>query len=188
MSKKTETDLEILRIEHLFDKGIDYKGRSILITGSIEEHTFDFVDAAMSELERQSTRSGITIKINSPGGDMYEALAIVDRIKSSPRHVTTVCYGHAMSAASLILSAGDKRLMGSRSWFMHHEPSYAASGRHSVNKQEVSQTERELQEWCRAMAEFSNQDYDFWYRATKNLDFYLNAQQCLELGIVDKIF
>lgn len=186
--KKTDHDAEILRLDYLFGDGINFKDREIRITGEIlENHTFDFIDAAMAEFERVS-KAGITIKINSPGGSVYEALAIVDRIQESKCLVTTKCYGHAMSAAAMILSAGNKRYIGKRSWFMQHEISSGTFGTVSEMTDSLEQLKREQNEWARSMAEFTKKPIDFWLAVCKKKDFYLNAQECLEAGVVDGIF
>jgi len=69
-SQKTDINKESLRLDYCFDKGINFKDRIIQVTGSITEaQSFDWMDAALSEMERES-ESPITIKINSPGGSV----------------------------------------------------------------------------------------------------------------------
>ena len=187
-SKHTDVDKESLRLEYCFDKGINFKDRIIQITGAIEENSsFDWLDAALTEMER-GTKKAITIKINSPGGSVYEALAMVDRIKEAKCQIVTKCYGHAMSAAGLLLASGDKRLIGARSWFMHHEISGGTIGTLSEIKDSTEQMEREMKEWARAMADFTFYDQSFWLDAAHRKDFYLDAQQCVDFGVVDELF
>lgn len=188
-TKKDDLSEESLRLEYCFDKGINFTDRIIQITGSIEDNqSFDWLDAAMTEMERKSKKA-ITLKINSPGGSTYEALAMVDRMQESKCQIITKCYGHAMSAAGLILAAGDKRYMGTRSWFMYHEATYGTSvDKHSHLKEFIQQMDKEERAWARTMAEFSNQPLEFWENAAHKHDFYLDAKQCLELGVVDELF
>lgn len=187
-TKKAEHEAETLRLEYLFNDGVNFKDREIRITGEImSEGTFDFIDSALSELERKS-KAGVTIKINSPGGSVYEALAIVDRIKESKCQITTKCYGHAMSAAGLILAAGDKRYIGKRSWVMYHEISAGTFGSVSEMEDSVKQLKREQEEWARAMAEFTTKPAEFWHEVSKKKDFYINAEESLAAGVVDALF
>ena len=187
-NRHTDVDKESLRLEYCFEKGINFKDRIIQITGAIEDEvSFDYLDAALTEMERDS-RKAITLKINSPGGSVYEALAMIDRIKDSKCQIITKCYGHAMSAAGLILAAGDRRLMGRRSWFMYHEMHTAAIGTVAEMKDQINQLEREMREWTSCMEEFSSQPVEFWQSAAHKHDFHLNAQQCLDHGIVDELF
>ncbi len=186
-SKHTDVDKESLRLEYCFEKGINFKDRIIQITGAIEDSiSFDYLDAALTEMESGSKKS-ITIKINSPGGSTYEALAMVDRIKESKCQIITKCYGHAMSAACLILAAGDKRLIGSRSWIMHHETSFGISGTLSEAQDYVKQMENEEKEWAKAMEDFTNMDYNFWLESAIKKDFYITSEEAIQLGIVDGI-
>lgn len=187
-NKKKDIDLELVRLEFCFDRGINIADRIIQLTGDIEEGvTFDFVDAALTEMERENKKS-ITLKINSPGGSVYEALAVVDRIRESKCHIITKCYGHAMSAASLILAAGNKRYIGKQSWLMHHEISSNFSGSLSAIDEELKQLKREMQQWAIAMSHFSNESVEFWKNAAYKTDFYLNAEECLQVGVIDEVF
>ena len=187
-SKKSDSDLESLRLEYCFDKGINIADRIIQITGSIEENSsFDFLDSAMTEMERESKKA-ITLKINSPGGSVYEALAMVGRIEKSKCHITTECYGHAMSAASLILASGDKRLMSKRAWFMHHQISGGIRGSVEEVKRYHQQMEREMFEWAKCLEEYTNKDFKFWIDIAKVSDFYLSAEQCKAAGVIDELF
>lgn len=188
MTPKANPDKEQLRLEYNFDHGVNFKDRVIRITGQIEDgESFDWLDSAMSELERGSKKA-ITIRINSPGGNMYEALAMLGRIERSKCHTITECYGHAMSAASLLLAGGKKRRMSRRAWLMTHEISYGLHGTHAEVKEQVAQAEREMKAWAEAMSEFSSEDAEFWIKVAKKQDYYLNADQCLQYGIIDEIF
>lgn len=185
--KKSDADLEKLRIEQLYENGVNTSDRVIQICGEIERGDFDRLDSALSELERKN-KSTITIRINSPGGDVYEALAMVGRIKSSRSHIVTEGYGQIMSAAVLLLASGDKRRMSKYSWFMHHESSFLIGGSTSEVKEEIIQMEREENAWCKWMAELSEKDADFWRTAANKKNFYLSSQECEECGIVDETF
>lgn len=186
MSQKSDSDKENLRLEFMFERGINFKDRTIQITGNIEEGGFDFIDSALSELERGS-RKAVTIKINSPGGSVYEALAMVGRLQNSKCQIITEGYGQIMSAAILILAAGDKRRISKFAWAMNHEASYTINGRHSDVKDEIAQMEREEKMWCDTMAEMSGMNAEFWYKTSHKTNFYLTATECKNLGLVDEI-
>jgi hypothetical protein len=69
-------------------------------------------------------KSTVTIKINSPGGSTYDAMAIIGRIRSAKCYIVTEGYGQIMSAASLILASGRKRRINKYAFLMWHEASY----------------------------------------------------------------
>ena len=122
MAKTKDIDKEKLRLDYLFEQGVNFVDRVIQINEEIDDHSFSFLDAALSELERSSKKT-ITIKINSPGGSVYDALAMIGRLNSSSCRIVTEAYGHVMSAATLLLAAGKKRRMSKYCVFMAHQMS-----------------------------------------------------------------
>ena len=62
----------------------------------------------------------ITVRINSPGGDMFEGIAIYNLLRVHPAKVTVEVLGWAASAASVIAMAGDEIRMGLGSFMMVH--------------------------------------------------------------------
>lgn len=186
-SQNPDADKKQLQLEYSFSWNCDLENRVIRITGEIEEGSFDHLDACLSELESRS-RKAITIRINSPGGEVYEALAMVGRIKSSKCKIVTEGYGHIMSAAVAVLAAGDRRRMSRYAWFMHHEVSYEGGGKHSEMKNIVVQQEAEEAQWASIMEEFTEADKEFWLHTGRHLDLYMSAEECLEHGVVDELF
>lgn len=70
----------------------------------------------------------LSVEINSPGGDVFAALAMYNALRSSGKEITTKVMGVAASAASLIFMAGDKRVMPSNTHLMIHNPWMVAAG------------------------------------------------------------
>lgn len=62
----------------------------------------------------------VTVKINSPGGDMFEGIAIYNLLRGHPAKVTVEVLGWAASAASIIAMAGDEIRMGLGTFMMVH--------------------------------------------------------------------
>jgi len=160
-SPTKSTEVLSLNRQYLFEYGVNFKERIITISEEIGEGSFDLVDAALQEMESLNKKP-ITIRIKSPGGSVYEAIAIVGRIKSSPCPIITEGYGMVMSAATMLLSAGTKRRVSRYTWFMHHESAYSVGGRHSEVKAYVAQAEREEQVWAVWMAELTKKNARFW--------------------------
>lgn len=69
---------------------------------------------------RSIGKKPVTVSINSPGGDMFEGLAIYNLLREHPASVTVKVMGVAASAASVIAMAGDEVLMGTGSIMMIH--------------------------------------------------------------------
>ena len=184
--KNSEHEKEVLRLDFLYEAGIDTKNRTIRINEQIGENTFDRLESALSEFERESD-DPIIVKINSLGGSVYDALAIVGRVKASPCHITTEGFGAVMSAATLILMCGDVRKMSKFCTPMFHQSSYHVGGDHENVKEEVVQMEREEKKWAKWLAEVSTKNEKFWYKIVKKKNFYPTPDQMLDYGAIDEI-
>lgn len=68
------------------------------------------------------TASKIRVEINSPGGDVFDGIAIYNALRAHPAHVTTRVDGIAASIASIIAQAGDHRVMLGAAQMMIHDP------------------------------------------------------------------
>ena len=80
-----------------------------------------------AELGKVKAKS-ITLRLNSPGGSVFDGLAIYNALKRHPACVTAHVDGIAASIASIIALAGDALHMGEGSFFMIHDPSVLAVG------------------------------------------------------------
>lgn len=74
------------------------------------------ISAALRKIGNQD----VTVKINSPGGDLFEGIAIYNLLRQHPAKVTVQVLGWAASAASIIAMAGDEIRMGLGSFMMVH--------------------------------------------------------------------
>ena len=70
----------------------------------------------------------ITVRINSPGGMVFEGFAIYNALKSSGRHIRVIVDGIAASIAAVIAMAGDEIVMPEASYLMIHYPWTVLSG------------------------------------------------------------
>lgn len=75
-----------------------------------------------------ATANAITLRINSGGGDIVEALAIADAIRNAPQQFTAEVYGICGSAATLIALACDRIMMAPSARWMVHEPAFGVHG------------------------------------------------------------
>jgi ATP-dependent protease ClpP protease subunit len=184
--KSSLIDLKAIQLQYAFEHGVNFGQRIITISNDIDHDTFRLIDAALTEMEAES-KARVIVRINSCGGGVYDALAIVGRLKASKCTIVTEAYGAVMSAAIAILVAGDKRKMSSEAWAMWHSAIYEASGTHREVKALVEQREKEELQWSLLMGKHTLRDSDYWYKKAMEPDFYLNADQALELGVIDDI-
>lgn len=75
----------------------------------------------------------VTVSINSPGGDVFEGIAIYNLLREHQAKVTVRVMGLAASAASVIAMAGDEILVGTGAFVMVHDAwGYAIGNRHDL--------------------------------------------------------
>jgi ATP-dependent Clp endopeptidase proteolytic subunit ClpP len=74
-----------------------------------------------SALDEISDAPEIRLHINSPGGEVFEGIAIMNLLRSHKARITTVVDGLAASAASFIAAAGDEVVMGRNTEMMIHD-------------------------------------------------------------------
>lgn len=70
----------------------------------------------------------IKVSINSPGGSVFDALAMFNALRQHPASIEVTVMGVAASAASLIAMAGDKIIMPANAFMMIHNPLNFAYG------------------------------------------------------------
>lgn len=90
----------------------DWDGDEYAMVGTTSQQINEFL--------RRMGAGPVTVNINSPGGDMFEGLAIYNLLREHPGEVTVNVVGNAASAASIIAMAGDVIQMGTASFLMIH--------------------------------------------------------------------
>lgn len=88
----------------------------------------------LNDLEKVKNRSKITLRINSPGGELYAGLAIMNRLSELKGDVITIVDGLAASAASIIMQGGKTRKVHKGSMVMAHGASLFLYGSYNVKK------------------------------------------------------
>ena len=123
--------------------------RIIFLGEEINSVSANLVVAQLLHLESQDAEKDISLYINSPGGEVYSGLAILDTMNFIKPQVSTICVGMAASMAAVLLSAGakGKRLCLPHSKVMIHQPSGGAQGQQTeieIVAEEIKKTRREL--------------------------------------------
>jgi ATP-dependent Clp protease protease subunit len=113
---------------------IECKGDSadVLIYQQIGNSFFEegiTAKAFADELRQYKGVKTINVRINSPGGNVFDATAIFNTLRNHGAKVVTHIEGAALSAASLIAMAGDEIRMAANGYLMIHDPSSAVRGK-----------------------------------------------------------
>ena len=158
--------------------------------GDVEEVP---VKDAVDELNDWAMRNKdpITIRLNSPGGTVFDGFALYDFVsllrKEHGIHVTVHAMGHAASMASVLLQAGDTRLISKNSWFMVHEPASLALGKASAIKDEARLLERIHKQMVGILAERSSLSVVQIRKRCERKDWWLDAGEAVKFGFADRI-
>lgn len=146
-----------------------------------------FTAKRMSGALRSIGEKPVTVAINSPGGDMFEGLAIFNMLKDHKFEVTVKVMGLAASAASLIAMAGDAIQMGQGSFLMIHNAWGVVVG----NQHDMRAAADMFAPFDEAMADIyasrSALDVD---EVAKMMDAesFINAKEALAKGFADSTF
>jgi len=193
-TKKDQTeDLPVRWKEALaqMDYGLDVESSTIYLFGDIADGTlYDFtlkIKAIIHMRGEEKKNEPINVVINSDGGDVYEALGMIDYIQALNVKVNTICRGRAMSAAALLLCSGTGvRAASKNSTIMFHEISSGIYGKSSDMKANVQHTEKLEEILINIITMNSKKDSVFWKDKILK-DYYLSPEEALELGVIDNI-
>ncbi|WP_433592309.1 head maturation protease, ClpP-related [Nocardia sp. CA-145437] len=134
----------------------------------------------------QIDADAITVRINSPGGDVYEALAILNTLRGHRAHVTTVVDGLAASAASFIAMAGDEIVIGRNAEIMIHDASVYASGNAEQLRKHADNLDRISDNIASIYAERAGGTVEDW-RAVMQAETWFSASEAISAGLADRL-
>lgn len=170
---------------------VDFDDSVIYLNDEITEMSLvDFmikVRSIISNRDDNQKDNPINLIINSPGGDIYDMLGMIDYIESLSVKINTICRGKAFSAAAIILAHGTgRRMMSKRSSVMFHQSSSFISGKMSDISAYVDNI-RTLETTIYNLLESKTKKDAAWWREMMKTDFFLTADQLVEYGVVDQI-
>lgn len=130
--------------------------------------------------------TAINVRINSPGGDVFEALAIHNALQRHPAKVTTYIDGLCASAATIIALAGDETHMVSNGMYMIHEPWTFAGGDAEAMQKSADLLNTTAEQIVSMYARKTGLTADE-LRAKMQSETWMTAQEALDEGFVDVI-
>ena len=164
------------------------KDRIVFLGTDVNEASANIIVAQLLFLQSEDPKKDISIYINSPGGSVYDALAIYDTMQYLSNDIQTVGIGVQASAAAFLLSSGTKgkRFILPNSTVMIHQPSSGTKGK-------VTDMEIDLQESLRIkhrlneiMAKNTGQKVET-IKIDMERDKWMTAEQAKAYGIVDGV-
>ena len=163
------------------------KDRIIFLSGEIND---DIANTIVSELLYLDSlnHNDISLYINSPGGSITSGMAIMDTINFIKSDVSTICIGLAASMGAFLLSCGEKgkRYILPNAEVMIHQPLGGATGQATEIKIAAERILKLKDKLNRLLANNTNQDLKKVEIDTER-DYFMDANEALEYGIIDKI-
>ncbi len=163
------------------------ESRIVHLVGEVTEEMAASVIAQLLYLESLGN-DDIYLYINSPGGEVSSGMAIYDTMQAIAPDVVTICTGMAASMGAVILSGGakGKRMVLPHGMVMIHQPSSGVAGQASdivIVADHIKKMRGMLNE---VLAENCGKELK-QVEADTDRNFWMNAQEALEYGIVDSV-
>lgn len=128
----------------------------------------------------------LMINLNSPGGDVFDGIAIYQALLDHPAHITVKVNGLAASIASVITMAGDRVVMGARSQIMIHEGFTFASGDAQTMRKTADMLDRISDNIAAVYADRAGGDPIMW-RDRMREETWFSAEEAVAAGLADEI-
>lgn len=149
----------------------------------------------LTRWSRQDPGCDIELQINSPGGSIFDGLALVDflrNLEEKGHSITTVAFGMAASMGGVLLQVGTRRVMGANAMLLIHEGSLGAIGDFGQVEDRIELMklfhERILDLFVeRAQPINKSTTKAFIRKNWKRKDWWIPSQEALKLGFVDEV-
>lgn len=162
--------------------------RIVFLGEPVTRDSANLVIAQLLHLESQDPDKDISLYIDSPGGDVYAGLGILDTMNFIKPDVSTICVGMAASMGAVLLAAGakGKRLALPNSMVMIHQPSSGVQGQQTDIQIVADETKWIRQHLNELLADYTGQPIEKVNVDTER-DNYLRAHEACDYGLVDRV-
>ncbi|MFD5509118.1 head maturation protease, ClpP-related [Streptomyces sp. NPDC127051] len=152
-----------------------------------DEIGFWGVNAAQFQRELAAvTASEITVNLSSPGGEIFEGIAIYNALRTHPATITVQVSALAASIASVIAQAGDRIVMQSGSQMMIHEGSGMCWGNAADMLQMAELLDHQSDNIAQIYADRAGGTAEQW-RERMRAETWFTAQEAVDAGLADEV-
>jgi ATP-dependent Clp protease protease subunit len=162
-----------------------FEERIIFLSEEIRPDNANEIKAQLLYLD-QISEDPIKFYIDSPGGEIYTGLGIIDTMNYVSSPIETVNVGLAASMAAVILACGDDRKSLKHSRTMIHQPLGGDWGQSSdveITAKELSKIKKEL---YKILSEKTGKDLN-QIEIDADRDYWMDAKEAKKYGLIDKI-
>lgn len=162
--------------------------RIVFLGEPVTSDSANLIIAQLLHLESQDPDKDISLYIDSPGGDVYAGLGILDTMNFIKPDVSTICVGMAASMSAVLLAAGakGKRLALPNSMVMIHQPSSGVQGQQTDIQIVADETKWIREHINELLSDYTGQPIEKVNVDTER-DNYLRAQEACDYGLVDRV-
>lgn len=183
----------VIESEGRFERAYDIysrllKDRIIFLGTDVNETTANLIVAQLLFLQSEDPKKDIFLYINSPGGSVYDALAIYDTMQFVSNDVQTVGIGIQASAAAFLLSSGakGKRYILPNATAMIHQPSSGTRGKVTDMEIDLKESLRVKRRLNEIMAKNTGQKVEKIQQDMER-DKWMTADEAKKYGLVDDV-
>ncbi len=164
------------------------KDRIIFLGTDVNEASANIIVAQLLFLQSEDAKKDIYFYINSPGGSVYDAMAIYDTMQYVKNDIQTVGIGVQASAAAFLLSSGTKgkRFLLPHSTVMIHQPSSGTRGKVTDQEIDLKESLRVKKMLEEIMVRNTGQKPDRVHIDMER-DYWMTAIEAQKYGVVDKV-
>lgn len=162
--------------------------RIIFLGEQVNEHTANIVVAQLLHLAYADPKKDIKLYINSPGGSIYDGLAIYDTMQYIAPDVQTIGIGLQASMGAFLLSSGTKgkRFVLPHSKIMIHQPSHSTKGKVTDMEIDLKETLAVKAMLAEMLAKNTGQKLSK-VKSDIERDYWMTAEEARAYGIVDEV-
>lgn len=164
------------------------KDRIVMLGNAVTPDTANLIVAQLLFLQAEDPKKDIYFYINSPGGSVYDAMAIYDTMQYIGNDIQTVGIGIQASAAAFLLSSGTKgkRYLLPNSAVMIHQPSYGTQGKITDMEIDLKEAQRLKERLAKIMADNTGQKLEK-VKTDMERDYWMPAEEAKKYGLVDAV-
>ncbi len=164
------------------------RNRIVFLGMPINDQVANLIVAQLLYLSNEDPEDPINIYINSPGGEVYAGMAIYDTMQMVPNPISTVAVGATASFGTVLLTAGSKghRYALPNATIHMHQPLGGARGQATDIEIQARQILKLKDQLNGILSKHTGQTLEVIERDTDR-DFYMDAPQAVDYGLVDQI-
>lgn len=131
-------------------------------------------------------RGPLAVHVSSSGGDVFDGLAMAEAIRAYPGRVTTYVDGLAASIASVIVQAGQQRVMAQGSLMMLHDAWTVAAGNGEELRRQSDLLDKVSDNLARQYADRAGGTPGYW-RGVMKAETWYTADEAVSAGLADRV-